>query len=1004
MPLPTRLINLPFSQGVDTKTDKKLSSKPEVIENGMFVGGTIQKRPGVMTLTASTDSGGSQSAGQLLFPFGNELVRINGGATYSLGPQSNNWTTKLGSGVICTHKTTRVARNTATQYDFDHAYSNGLIVTAWFEGGSAGRAGLHISVTDAVSGDVYQTGAGIISGTSSGSTARCVALGNVVQVFFRTGANIKVCIVNTLTPETVPSAITLETDAANSTNVLDAIAYPAGGYTIVAYDKAAANIFIIAVNAAGTVLGSPAKTDTKITSALQLRLAIDSNNVGYVVEFQGSYYNTFFPDTFIVGAAATQITPAPDAKFVGALVEASPGKITVFYSGKGLLSTEDLFMATAIIAGSGVVTPFANINGTAGMAIQSDGFLLNGQACCVVTSGVPDGTILQQTSPSIQPTMWVMNSSGLVLAKFFPSSAGCQFGQSTSHVLSMSDGSLAMALSEQGPASYTSVAGTIVRTTPMGITRVNVSEPPDDAVSAVRIGNAVYIGGSLPRLYDGKETVEAGHNWFPESVAVTLGAGGALATGQYQWRVVYYWVSATGELQRSVPCPAATASATAGQKATLTLLTQRITGRDAAGISTTLIEVYRTEANGTLFYSLGSIFGLPANDTTASTISFVDDTVADADLVASPLLYTTGGVNDWVAPPGYAASCEHKTRLIVCLLDDPYAWQSSNASIAGELLRFNESWGGRVPASTGPLVGCASMDGNLFLFTTHAVYLVQGDGPDLLGNNNWPPPQLVTSCDSGAVSAQSIVSTNAGIFFQGSQGFYLLGRGLDCEFIGADVQQFGKYRVRSATLVPTLKQVRYQVDLGSDDAGMMLGGMVTGTGGWCLVYDYYYRQWSVWPNYGAADVCLYLDGYTRVKSTGPVLRENAGTWGDATAEVNTIVETPWIKTADIQGFQRARRMELLGTYASDCTIRVSIAYDYSENFTDVSDFVGNGVLTPGGVLQFRKLLARQKCESIKFRFEDLNISGSGQGMALTGLTLEVGAKGGPYRLPASQST
>jgi hypothetical protein len=1011
MALPTQPINLPFTRGVDTKTDKKLSAKPAVLENALFKGGTLQKRYGNTSLTTAIDSGGNFTSGQQVFPFNSELVRLNNGSAYSLGPQQNNWTTKAGAIPICTHDVRPIARKSISQTPFDHAYANGITVTAWIETG--GQAGLHIAVYDEASGDYYQTGASRIANTASAETPRCVAVGNTVLVVYYDlvaggigTPGIRVAVVDTTTPEATPTLHTLSTSAGIVMG--DAIGF--GGYAVVAYTFGVAlslHAGILAVNAAGAVLSSPVTTDLGVVGGGLggfLRLYIDANKAGYLFILSGTpsiSYLVFNPSTFATTLAETTIATGTTSVQTAAAAEVTPGNVTILCSGPGGLTFAPIFMGSAVVSASAIVTAYANISGTGGMAIQCDGMVVGGKACCVITNG----PTLAANAASLQPTMFVLAADGTTLAKFLPGTGATQTDWVSRPFVSPA-GDYALAVGQQGPTSYTSSQGAIIVTTPKGIARVNLRLPADNQVEEIRLGDAVYIGGSLPKLYDGKEVVESGHNLFPEGVSVALsGAAKNLSDGQYQWRVVYTWISASGELQRSAPSPAVTATATAGQQADITIPTQRLCGRDIAAISTTQIEVYRTEANGTLFYRVSSPTSPLSNNINASTVSYTDATVSDADLVANELLYTTGGVNDCIAPPGYRSACEHKTRLVVLLMDDSFAWQSSSQSIAGQLLRFNESWGGRVPTSTGPLVGCASMDGNLFLFTTDAVYLVSGDGPDLLGNNNWPPPQVVTSCDSGAISQQSIVSTNVGVFFQGAQGYYLLDRGLGCEFIGADVAQYGHYPVRSAVLMPNEKQVRYQVDDGGDLAGTLTaGGFQTSNGGLCLVYDYFYRQWSVLTNYGAASTCLYRGKYTRMLSNGTVRVENPGTWDDGTQTVSTVAETAWIKTADIQGFQRVKRMALLGTYASDCTIRVSIAYNYDETFTDVSDFVGNGVLTPGGVLQFRKLLAKQKCEAIKFRFEDLNISGSGQGMALTGLTLEVGVKGGTYRLPASQST
>lgn len=1008
MPLQKQVVSLPFTKGLDTKTDAKLSAKPSRLENAVFRGGTLQKPYGSTALASAIDTGGNQTKGEALFAFDSELVRINGGTTYSYGQTLSEWVTKPGTATVCTHTLKRITRRPSTQLDFDHASANGITVTTWRDNG------IHVAVYDEATGSFYQTGATALAGTSSCFFPRCVALGAKVMVFYAGGSSLFVAIVDTANPEATPTPITLQTDV--DAGAYDAIAY-GSSYVVVAYLIAGTppnHVALFAVNSSGTVLSSPAKTTTAVTigsaDSPALFLHIDSNSVVYVGNTQavtfpsGDRFATFSATTFAAVSSAGWLAISPSfpggtGSYSLAFAEASPGAVTVFAAAYSPSS----FMHVTVIGQSTVTTPTVKLNGTGGLTLQSDGFLLNGTPCCVV---INESTLTLGAS-SVQPTAWVIDSGGNVLAKILPGTAYNAHSATNAGMLARtfttSSGAIALLVGEQGRTTYTSQSGSIIKTTQGGVTRVNLSATPAGQVPNIRLGQAVYIGGSLPRIFDGQEVVEAGHNIFPEGVTAAPASGSNLSVGQYQYRVVYSWMNARGELQRSVPSPAATLAISSGanQAATLTIPTQRLCGRDAVGISTTQIEVYRTEANGLNFYRASSVSSPLLNDVTQSTVTFTDSSVTDAQLIANELLYTTGGVNDNPAPPAYTIACAHKTRMAIAGLDNPYEYRTSSVTIEGEMLRWNEGWGGFVPEATGPITGLASMDGNLFAFTTDAAYLVQGDGPDLLGNNNWPPPQLVTSVDAGAQSALSVVTAPDGIWFQSKKGLARLDRSLGFTYAGADVEAYGLATFRAAVLRPEVEQLWFHVDSGNDAT---FGSAVA------LVWDYHYSQWSVLTGangatLGAQDACYWQGAYCRVNSSGQVLKESASTYLQNGTAISTVVETEWMKLAGLQGFARLWRALLLGAYGTDFTLTWDAAYNYvnTYNAADTVTVVGNGTYTVGGPFQLRRLFRLQKCESVKFRFADSAIGGNGLGMGLSDLTLVFGVRQGAWKLPPAQS-
>jgi hypothetical protein len=482
---------------------------------------------------------------------------------------------------------------------------------------------------------------------------------------------------------------------------------------------------------------------------------------------------------------------------------------------------------------------------------------------------------------------------------------------------------------------------------------------------------------------------------YPEGMTATLAAGGGLLAGQYEGRAVYSWLNARGELVRSAPGPAVTFTATAGQKVTLACWTLPLSQMDnsAAG-AFVQVEFYLTQANGTLFYKVSTADTPVQNDVTAATVSF-DFTASDASIASNELLYTTGGVLDASAVPPYKFSAVFKDRLVMAGLEDPYEFAFTTKRVKGEQPRCNDAFRGRVPADTGVITGVAVMDDKLILATEKTFYVVLGDGPDALGQGSFGDPQRIQAADEGCSDFKSLVATPDGVMFRGGKGFSLLTRALEVAFVGADVDSYGDYTCRAATLRADVNEVWIQVDQGSDATGL------------CLVFSYEYKTWSVIPSgFGATDACLFGGVYYRARSNGKVLKETPGAFLDEGVGYGRAMETGWFALAGRQGFQRLYQAEMLGTWASDCILTVEVAYDYQayNAFDSVQILNGSGQYVAGGPFQARRKMRVQKCEAVRFRFTETNPSGGSGGVDLDNLSLELGIRPGLYRgLSAAKS-
>ena len=121
MALVKSTISLPFSKGLDTKTDSKLVQPNGLLtlENSIFqVGGSLSKRFGNELLGKTIINGTTLSNGSALGSLDDELILFANPETYSYTSASDKWVSK-GSIQWTKVTNTPVIRNTAEQSQAD---------------------------------------------------------------------------------------------------------------------------------------------------------------------------------------------------------------------------------------------------------------------------------------------------------------------------------------------------------------------------------------------------------------------------------------------------------------------------------------------------------------------------------------------------------------------------------------------------------------------------------------------------------------------------------------------------------------------------------------------------------------------------------------------------------------------------------------------------------------------------------------------------------------------
>ena len=393
-----------------------------------------------------------------------------------------------------------------------------------------------------------------------------------------------------------------------------------------------------------------------------------------------------------------------------------------------------------------------------------------------------------------------------------------------------------------------------------------------------------------------------------------------------------------------------------------------------------IINVYRTIKDGTVYYQVAPIDGIE-NDKTIDSINFIDQ-VPDEELIGNAQLYTTGGEVENIAPPASNVIGTYKNRLLVVPNEDPISFWYSKQVRSNTPIEFNDSFIQRVPEKGGPITALQQMDDKLIIFKQDYVFVMVGDGPSVSGvNNDFTDPQVITA-DAGCLDKKSVVVLPTGLIYKSQKGYYLLDRSLNVKYIGADVESYNSYTVTSAKMNETENQVRFTLSSGDT-----------------IVYDYYVEQWAVFKGINAIDAVNFQDKYTYLVPSGEIRKENTAFTDDG-ALIPMKIETGWLNLAGLQNYQRIYHIMLVGTYKSPHTLQIDLYRDFIETPYET---VTIPVLTAPTKYQYRVFPSIQKCEAIKIKITELQSSPYGEGFDISAINIELGVKRGQNKLSPDES-
>lgn len=982
MALDKQNIPIAFVQGIETKSDRKqvVPGRLLRLENGRFTSPKqIKKRDGYAALNTDIDSGGDIDMGAGLATFQHELLEFDGTSLYSYSVSNELWTNK---GQVTSLELTLapVIRNTYIQTSPDMAqHPSGLQVFAWEDS----RGGSRYSIVDNITGQALVQDVLI---DANAVKPKCIAFGAYLVVFYirTTDHHLRYFAIPIVTPLSPTAQADFATDVDVTGFNYDACVLSARLFVAYNNSSGGTGISLKYINTFLTVSAVTVVTGENADVAINIFSDITNQQV-WVAYYNGTAVKYFIKAYSLPAAnvlAPTVVDVVANVLRLAGITDAGSGHLWWEVSAT---NPYDHFTQLVTLTNTGTV-------GTPNVFLRSVG--LAGKP--FVYTG--NRYIFTVHSSLLQPTIFVARTNGSVVAKIVPNNAGgLLLKEIMPESVQVEDGIVSIATLQKD--LLTTISGKIYTNT--GVVAATLDFTSNATFLKAELSQNLHINGGILEMYDGVTVVEHGFNLFPEDIDFTTHTmGGALVDGAYQYQITYEWTDNQGLIHRSAPSVPFGFTFTGGVVAgsvTLTIPTLRVTSKTQVRIV-----VYRTEVNGTIFHQVTSVAAPLLNDPTTDTVTYLD-TLSDPALIGNPLLYTTGGVLENIAVPAPKLLTTYANRLIVVPSEDANSFWYSKEIVPGAPVEFSDFFVQNIDQRGGEITGIVQMDSNLLLFKETRIFVQSGNGPDSTGSqNDFQNAQLVTS-DGGCTNPRSIVLVPHGVMYKSLKGIYLLDRSLAVQYIGAEVEAFNNATITAANLIPSTTQVRFTLDTGS-----------------VLVYDYYMGQWSVDTAYNAVDAVIFKDLFTHVTESGIVMQETPGTYTDNNRFIKLLLQTSWLSMAGVQGFQRAYRALFLGEYKSPHKLRIQVAYDFDPSFrqedlidlTTVYPITNFGDDTPYGSepvyggqypqYQFQIDFAIQKCQSILFQIEDVQSTNFGEGLALSGFNLMVGAKKGSNKVPASR--
>lgn len=511
------------------------------------------------------------------------------------------------------------------------------------------------------------------------------------------------------------------------------------------------------------------------------------------------------------------------------------------------------------------------------------------------------------------------------------------------------------------------------------------------------VGGQLVSGGGYSAVF-GQRYSPIGPLQFPQIGALAAVAGGSLAAGTYNYRVISEQTDSAGNIYRSAPSASVAVLAVLNDRVSVTVYPPFAYTREQ--LDDTTFRVFRTALGGSIYHDTTLSFSGSSYAGGPMVIQY--DTLSDAALLDNEILYTEGGELENQAPPPMRIIEAAADRLWGWAADDPSTLVASKPKTSNIGLGFNDSLTKPIVAG-GPGTGLAHMDGNLVLFKADRVLVMPATAPTRTGQGSFPQPTEI-SRSVGCVEPRSVLRVPSGVMFKSSRGLQLLDRSMQISYVGAAVEDYNTYTVDSSLY-----------DEERSEALFLVTQYPTANVCALLIYNTLFGRWSV-RNIADAAATLPETPVVVTKRLalfgGKLVTAAAGAIGgsdgllfidSATDYTEALsITTPWYSFGSIQGLKRVTRAIFMGEYASAHSINIEVYTDWDDStVVQTMTFDASTGYSEGDLLTFNGHMSDQKARAYRFRVYDSVLAGTKEGYRPSTLTLQIGAKRGVGKLPAS---
>ena len=1009
-------IDVPLSQGLDTRTDTRVVTAPylRVCKNAVFTetGGIQKRKPRTALPTATSDGGtigGIEDPIRRLVSYEGELLAITKKHIYSYSEKLKTWYQT--AEYLAPHvEEESVLIDNTEQVNGNCATLNGVSVFTWTaetDVNSDNNIAMYAAL-DSCTGTILVQPTPIFD-QQGWVNPRAVATDNKIVVFVSRPAvnSFYSMVLSPDEPDLSPTSVGFITAGgadhydvlADGTRVLFTLAgttlsAPSDDYIVGSVDENNLSTFEVKPRASGGPCSITRRTDEDGFNIVHTTLAF-VGGTAFLDKLNPDFSDDVVALDLFLGAGSMPISVEAVAAYGD-----DEGDTFVLIS-EGTTSLQGAATWEAIVnpdgtSGTGINTPnlvtpgivtYPNLQ-PASRAFQYDGDSYIWMV--FAENSTVRGDTVESTFQT-QSSYFLMRLTGevspMLVASAVKDAAGTD-GTNLTNVQDLGEGSFSFCGIERRRAGQF-YAG-------RGLRNIKFSFDSNEARRSDTLGKTLYLSGGQLAQYDGVGVTEVNFQVYPWNITAEPVNTGTFSVGEgtYSWISSYRWDNAKGESDRSTTASFAVRELESGDSADVTLNYLPITLKQSAnggGRIDPTVECFRTVKNAGLdspFHLATSNDPVSAdyieNDPSGGSIVFRDN-LPDGGLSQAETFREGPGVLSSVAPPGATIVEAGDDRLFISgIPNQPHTVWYSKLRLVDEVAAFNEALVITLPPDGGCITDLKFINNTLIVFKETGIYAVPGQGFNNLGQGSNYGPIQVLSTDVGAIKSEVVARIPNGIFFLSQKGWHILDRGWNVQFIGAPVDDFNDDDYTAVHIAENDHEVR-----------CISAQRI-------LLFDTFAQQWSEWTHENPVHHAVLHKGRYYLAGDDTVYVEDEE-HGNPT-NYSLQVETSWLRLRGLSHFQRIRYVTLLGEWATDHGLLIELARDYDDKcYFQVKEHVR--CLEAGDPYQVRHSPTIQKVQALKIRITDvesgsgdINLPPPGEGLKLTGLTLEVSVKPGTARI------